>query len=112
MAKNTYKKWMIVLVNLDLTNGVQIKKIRPCLVISPNVVNQHLLTVLVAPLTSTIRNIPTRINVIFNERTSEICFDQIKAIDITSVVKELGSLDNTYRNKCTLLLQTLFSDED
>jgi mRNA interferase MazF len=111
MAKNLYRKWMIVLVNLDPTIGVEIKKIRPCLIVSPDAVNQNLLTVLVAPLTTTIRNIPSRLKIDFNQVRSEVCFDQMKAIDISRIIKILGTIDNSYRKQITLLLHTMFSDE-
>jgi mRNA interferase MazF len=111
MAKNLYRKWMIVLVNLDPTIGVEIKKIRSCLIVSPDAVNQNLLTVLVAPLTTTIRNIPSRLKIDFNQVRSEVCFDQMKAIDISRIIKILGTIDNSYRKQITLLLHTMFSDE-
>jgi len=112
MAKNTYKKWMVVLVNLDPTVGVEIRKTRPCLIISPDEVNKHLLTVVVAPLTSTIRNIPTRILVNFDNQPGEICFDQIKAIDITRIIKVLGNIESAYRKQITQLLLTMFGNGD
>lgn len=101
---------MVVHVNLDPTVGVEIRKTRPCLIISPDAANQNLLTVLVAPLTSTIRNFPTRLIVNFNEQPGEICFDQIKAIDITRIVKILGNLEMAYRKQSTQLLITMFGD--
>jgi mRNA interferase MazF len=111
MEKNRYKKWMVVLVNLDPTKGAEIKKTRPCLIISPDVANQHLLTVLVAPLTSTIRNIPTRLKINFNSMEGEVCFDQIKAVDTSRIIKILGSLDIASRKQSTQLLLTMFGDD-
>lgn len=110
MAKNPYKKRMVVLVNLDPTVGVEIMKTRPCLIISPDVANQHLLTLLVAPLTSTIRNIPSRLLVNFNDQPGEICFDQMKALDFIRIVKVLGTIETAYRKQCTQLLLTMFGD--
>jgi len=93
MALSNYKKWDVVLVDLNPVKGSEISKIRPCLIISPNVANKHLNTVLVAPLTSTIRQIPTRLYTNFNNKPGEICFDQIKAIDKSRIKKLLGKLD-------------------
>jgi mRNA interferase MazF len=112
MAKNTYKKWMVALVNLDPTVGVEIRKTRPCLIISPDAANKNLHTVVIAPLTSTIRNIPTRLLVNFDNQPGEICFDQIKAIDITRIIKALGNIDPAYRKSITQILLTMFGDNE
>lgn len=107
---NRYKKWMVVLVNLSPTIGVEITKTRPCLIISPNVVNKHLQTVIIAPLTSTQRNIPTRLPSNFNGHAGEICFDQMKAIDIVRIIKVLGNIDMKERSAINYLLQQFFSE--
>ncbi len=85
MATNNYKKWHVVLVDLNPVKGTEISKIRPCLIISPDAANKHLKTVIVAPLTSAIRNIPTRLHSNFNGKQGEICFDQMRAIDVLSL---------------------------
>ena len=104
------KKWDVVLVNLDPTVGAEIKKIRPCLVISPSQVNKYLKTIIVAPLTSSIRNIPTRLKVIFNGVEGEICFDQLRAVDKSRIIKIQGKLDLRYREMCNDLLKNLFDE--
>ena len=110
MALNNCKKWDVVLVDLNPVRGSEIKKTRPCLIISPNAANKHLKTVIVAPLTSVIRHIPTRLVTNFNGKTGEICFDQIKAIDKSRITKVLGTLDNSERLPANVLLANMFSE--
>ena len=98
------------MVDLNPVKGAEINKIRPCLIISPSVANKNLLTVIVAPLTSTIRNIPTRLKTNFNNKPGEICFDQIKAIDKSRIVKFLGNLDPVERSSVNALLNNMFSE--
>lgn len=81
MASNKFLKWQVVLADLNPVKGKEMSKVRPCLIISPNAANKHLHTVIVAPLTSTIRNIPTRLHSVFDGKPGEICFDQMKAVD-------------------------------
>lgn len=109
MIKN-YKKWEIVLVDLSPVKGREISKVRPCLIISPTVANKHLYTVIVAPLTSTIRDIPTRLLSNFDGKPGEICFDQMKAIDKSRIIKILGTLDPSERKLVNLLLINMFSE--
>ena len=110
MAIVNYNKWQIVLVDLNPVKGSEIIKVRPCLIISPTAANKHLQTVMVAPLTSTIRHIPTRLVSNFNNIPGEICFDQMKAIDKTRIIKTLGSLDNSERKQVNTLLANMFSE--
>lgn len=101
---------MLILVNLDPTIGVEIKKTRPCLIISPNAANKHLQTVIVAPLTSTQRGIPTRLISNFNGQQGEICFDQMKAIDKIRIIKNIGWLEENERINVNRLLANMFSE--
>lgn len=110
MALSNYKKWDVVLVNLNPVKGSEISKTRPCLIISPNAANKHLKTVIVAPLTSVTRNIPTRFETNFNNKQGEICFDQMKAIDKSRIIKILGTLDNSERVPVNILLANMFSE--
>ena len=109
MHKN-YKKWDIILVNLDPVKGREISKTRPCLIISPNVMNKHLDTLLVAPLTSALKNYPSRLRTNFKGKPGEICFDHIKSIDKSRIIKVEGSLDNYLRKPVNELLQIMFSE--
>ena len=86
------QQYAIVLVNLDPTLGSEIKKTRPCVVISPNEMNKHLKTIVIAPVTSTSKPYPTRIQIAGNLTKGWIVVDQIRVIDRQRVVKLLGDL--------------------
>ena len=83
------KQYQIVLVNLDPTLGSEIKKTRPCVVISPNEMNQHLRTVIIAPMTTKSKAYPTRVRV---SESSWVVLDQIRTIDRIRIIKSLGYL--------------------
>ena len=85
-----YSQYSIVLVNLDPTIGSEIKKTRPCVIISPNEINFNINTVIIAPMTSKSRNYPTRIKINDN---SYIVLDQIRTIDKQRIIKKSGELD-------------------
>jgi len=82
----------IVLINLDPTVGSEIKKTRPCVIISPNEINNNLQTLVIAPMTTTSRKYPTRVKVIHNERVGWVAIDQIRTIDKTRIIKITGKL--------------------
>jgi Growth inhibitor len=86
------KQYEIVLVNLDPTIGSEIRKIRPCVVISPNEMNKYLQTIVIAPLTSSLKPYPTRVDIRQTEVTGWVALDQIRAIDRTRLVKKIGKL--------------------
>jgi mRNA interferase MazF len=94
----------IFLVSLDPSKGLEIKKTRPCLVISPDEMNRYIKTLIVAPMTSKIRDYPTRILVTFEGKKGNIVLDQIRTIDKSRIVKKLGSLDT---ETASLVLETL-----
>ena len=81
------KQYQIVLVNLDPTIGREIRKTRPCVVISPNEMNDFLQTVIIAPMTSVIKNYPTRVPVRHNKRNGGIALDQIRTVDRRRLIK-------------------------
>jgi len=85
-------QYQIVLVNLDPTIGSEIKKTRPCVIISPNEMNRHLRTIIVAPMTTTSRKYPTRIEVNHDDKIGWIVIDQIRTIDKKRIIKCFGGL--------------------
>ena len=89
MELNQYE---IVLVNLDPTIGSEIKKTRPCAIVSPNEMNKYLRTIVVAPITTKSKKYPTRIEVKFENRIGWIVIDQVRTIDKRRIVKVLGRL--------------------
>ena len=100
-------QYNIVLVNLDPTIGSEMKKTRPCLVISPNEMNKHLQTIVVAPMTSASKAYPSRVEVKHNKTIGWVVIDQIRTIDRVRIVKVLGELsDNEVRNVKSTLRET------
>lgn len=99
----------VYLVHLDPTAGHEMRKTRPCLVISPDEMNQHLGTVLVAPMTTKGRNYPTRVPVRFQRKTGQIVLDQIRTIDKSRLVQRLGKLDELTARRVLKLLAEMFA---
>jgi mRNA interferase MazF len=96
----------IWLVSLDPTQGSEIKKTRPCLVISPDEINQHLRTVIIAPLTTTERPYPTRVPVAFHGKRGHVALDQIRTVDRHRLVRKLGAISaKTARSVSTILVE-------
>jgi mRNA interferase MazF len=87
-------QYSIILVNLDPTIGSEIKKTRPCVIISPDEMNRHLQTVTIAPMTTQSKNYPTRVEVKHHEKTGWVVIDQIRTIDKQRVLKLLGKLSD------------------
>ena len=88
-------QYAIVLVNLDPTLGSEIQKTRPCVVVSPNEMNKHLNTIIIAPMTSSLKEYPTRVAVNHNSKKGMIALDQIRTVDKTRILKALGKLNKT-----------------
>ena len=86
-----FSQYSIVLVNLDPTIGSEIKKTRPCVIISPNEMNFNINTIIGAPMTSKSRNYPTRVKI---DDNSYIVLDQIRTIDKKRVIKKLGEVND------------------
>ena len=107
MVLNQYQ---IVLVNLDPTIGSEIKKTRPCVIISPNEMNHNLRTVVVCPLTSTSKKYPTRIEIKHNNKDGWIVVDQIRTIDKSRVVKVFDALSNSKIKELKGVLKETFVD--
>jgi mRNA interferase MazF len=82
----------VFLVNLDPTVGSEIQKTRPCVVISPDEMNRHIATVIVAPMTTKGKAYPTRVVCQFQSKEGQIVLDQIRTIDKTRLVKKLGQI--------------------
>ena len=85
-------QYQIILVNLDPTLGSEIKKTRPCIVISPNEMNKFLNTVVIAPMTTSSKNYPTRIEIKHDNKIGWIVLDQLRTIDKQRIVRSLGQL--------------------
>jgi mRNA interferase MazF len=103
------QRFDVFLVNLDPTMGSEIKKTRPCLIISPDEMNRHIRTVIVAPMTTAGKNYPTRISCTFQNKKGQIVLDQIRTIDKARFIKKLGSLDAQVQVEVISTLQRLFA---
>ena len=99
-----------MLVNLDPTIGSEIKKTRPCVVISPDEMNKNLRTVTIAPMTSSSRPYPTRVEVNQNGQTGWVVLDQIRTVDKLRVVKKFESLTEREIRNCKRVIKETFVD--
>lgn len=103
-------QYSIILVNLDPTVVSEIKKTRPCVIISPNEMNKYLRTIIVAPMTSNLKKYPTRISTKTNDKKGMIAIDQIRTIDKKRIVKVFDSLTKSEIRKCKEVLRETFVD--
>ncbi len=99
----------VFLVNLDPTVGSEIKKTRPCLVISPDEMNHNIRTVIVAPLTTKGRKYPTRVHFRFKGKRGQVVLDQIRTVDKERLLKRLGRLDRRSSNNVLSVLAEMFA---
>jgi len=99
----------VYLINLDPTVGSKIQKIRPCLIVSPDEMNRHIRTVIVAPMTTAGKDYPTRVACRFKKKKGQIVLDQIRTIDKTRLVKKLGSINPETQLEVISVLQRLFA---
>ncbi len=99
----------ICLVNLDPTVGAEIQKTRPCLIVSPDEVNQNLRTVIIAPLTTKGRDYPTRVACRFKGKKGQVVLDQIRTVDRGRLLKKLGRLDGKTSTHVLEILQEMFA---
>lgn len=94
----------VYLVTLDPVVGSEICKTRPCVVVSPDEMNAHIATVIVAPLTTKGQQYPTRVSCRFEGKSGQVILDQIRTVDKARLVKRLGTLDEP---TCSLVLDVL-----
>ena len=104
------KRFDVYLVNLDSTVGHEIKKSRPCLVISPDELNRNISTVIVAPMTTKGRNYPTRVSCTFNDKKGQILLEQMRAVDKIRLIKRLGKVGSFVQAQVFSVLSELFSE--
>lgn len=100
----------VFLINLDPTIGSEIQKTRPCVVISPNVMNRYIATVIVAPMTTKGRSYPTRIACQFQGKDGQIVLDQIRTVDKTRFIKKLGQIDADAQKAVLETLAEMFAE--
>jgi mRNA interferase MazF len=104
------KRFDVYLVNLDPTVGSEIKKTRPCLIISPDVMNRYIATVIVAPMTTKGRPYPTRVECSFQGKDGQIVLDQIRTVDKVRLVRRVGRIDEHTQADVLTVLAELFAE--
>jgi len=104
------KQYTIVLVNLDPTTGAEIQKTRPCTIISPNEMNMHLNTIVIAPMTTSLKKYPTRVPVNHNGKKGMIAIDQVRTVDKKRIIKVFDELSKTEIKKCRDIIKETFVD--
>ena len=103
------KRFEVYLINLDPTKGKEIKKTRPCLVISPDEMNRFINTVIVAPMTTKGSNYPTRISCEFHGKQGRVVLDQIRTVDKSRFVQKLGKIDRETQMRVLAVLDEMFA---
>ena len=104
------RRFEVYLVNLDPTVGREIKKTRPCLIVSPDEMNRHIATVIIAPMTTKGRNYPTRVSCKFERKSGQIVLDQLRTVDRKRLVKKLGRIDKKTQQAVLLTLGEMFAE--
>jgi mRNA interferase MazF len=104
------QRFDVFLVNLDPTVGREIRKSRPCVVISPDEMNRHIATVIIAPMTTKGRPYPTRVDCQFQGKTGQIVLDQIRTVDKARLVKKLGQISLDEHNSVLATLAEMFAE--
>lgn len=105
-----FSRLSIYFVNLDPTIGSEIKKTRPCVIISPNEMNNNISTVIIAPITSKLRSYPTRISCKVEGKQGQIVLDQIRTVDKIRLFKKVDSLNKATQTKVLSALKEMFAD--
>jgi mRNA interferase MazF len=103
------RRFEVYLVNLDPTIGSEIRKTRPCVIVSPNEMNRYVRTVIVAPMTTAGQTYPTRVACTFGGRKAQIVIDQIRTIDKVRLVKRIGTISPTAQRDTLATLSELFA---
>jgi mRNA interferase MazF len=104
------KRFDIFLITLDPVIGTKIQKTRPCVVISPDEMNNYIATVLVAPMTTKGHTYPSRVSCEFEGKAGQIVLDQIRAVDKIRLVKKLGHLNKAYQVAVLAVLGEMFAE--
>ena len=101
------QQYDIFLVNLDPTQGSEIKKTRPCVIVSPMVMNKHLRTVQIAPMTSNLNSYPWRAKITFRNKEGMVALDQLRTVDKKRLIKKLGKASPTVRENIKDIIQEM-----
>jgi mRNA interferase MazF len=103
------KRFDVYLVNLDPTVGSEIRKARPCLIISPDEMNRYIATAIVAPMTTKGRDYPTRVQCSFKGKEGQVVLDQMRTVDKARLVQKLGKIDKHTQEEVLVILAEMFA---
>ena len=104
------QQYDVFLIALDPTVGHEIKKSRPCAVISPDEMNSHIATVIIAPMTTKSHAYPTRLSLTFRGKQGWVVLDQIRAVDKIRLIKKMGRLDGRSVQQVKSILREMLID--
>lgn len=104
------RRFEVYLINLDPTVGSEIQKTRPCLVISPDEMNDYIATVIIAPMTTKGRDYPSRVNCMFEGKAGQIVLDQIRTTDKIRLIKKLGKINASEQIEVLGVLKEMFAE--
>ena len=102
------KRFEVYLISLDPTKGCEISKTRPCVVVSPDEMNRHIRTVIVAPMTTMARAYPSRVDCSFQGKHGQVVLDRIRTVDKSRLVERLGKLSAATCDKVSVVLVEMF----
>lgn len=103
------KRFDVYLVNLDPTVGSEIRKARPCLIISPDEMNRYIASVIVAPMTTKGRDCPTRVPCTFRGKEGQVVLDQIRTVDKSRLMQKQGKIDEQTQEEVLSILAEMFA---
>lgn len=109
MIGATPRRDEVWLVSLDPAHGFEIQKTRPCLIVSPDEMNEHLQTVIIAPMTTVTRPYPTRVRVRFQGKSGQVALDQLRAVDRQRLLRRLGKVSSETAAAASSTLVEMFS---
>lgn len=104
------KRFEVYLINLDPTIGSEILETRPCLIISPDEMNRHIATAIIAPMTTKGRDYPTRVDCQFEGKSGQMVLDRIHTVDKSRLVKGLGKISEDTQCEVLAVLSEMFSE--
>ena len=105
-----FSRFEVFLVNLDPTIGSEIKKTRPCVIISPDEMNHNISSLIIAPVTSKLKKYPTRVSCKIKGKQGQIVLDRIRTVDKSRLVQKIDTLNKTTRMKVLNVLNEMFSE--
>ena len=103
------RRFDVYLIGLDPTRGKEMKETRPAVIVSPDEINRHIGTVIIAPLTTKGRDYPSRVNITFSKKKGQIVLDQIRAVDKQRLLRRLGKIGKRNEDKVLNVLDEMFA---